>query len=350
MRPVPNHLATVAVALSAILSVAPLMTGCSDVPEHPGQWEEGTSPLGDKPGQGRNNGTSGNGSNKSQDSGKTNPSGDGGKADRTDGTSDSTTKVPVPTEVTADGIWVRTEVTTTLTDKDGEEMVSYYENVLDDHGNVEVTTVESDDWEGRISYEFDGDGYRTFCDIEGDDDLWIPEFECGFLSMVCDERTPCSNVMGSDGLLAKSVMGEDADTTATYSYDADGRLRKLATSDGRVEEYDEHGNIVRISEIDPDDPSYTEIIAYDYRYALTDAPKSAALTYVEVDGNDTDREPFGNITYETDGNGNVTKATVTDVEDEFGYVLVVECEYEYIATPSKGARLYAQMDRFGTFF
>lgn len=351
--------------MAGILATAmfcPSLAGCTGVRKHPDRWDDAEIAENEAKRE----------QNPKKDAGDKEDGQDGSEGDAKGDTSGGSGSKPVSTipqgssgtgtpsagaTVTGDGIWVRTEVRTTLTDESGETSKASYESSVDANGNVKETDIESGDWSGTITYAYGQDGYRTGCSLKGDggsvdgNPWWVPEFDGGFLGMaVDDDSVDLVNEMGFDGLIAVSFPSDDPSTVISYLHDGQGNLTHIASSAGRSEDYDKQGNLTMASEGDPDDPSYLESIVYAYERDGSGHLRSATLTAYESDGMDITNEVVGRISYETDEHGNVTKAYVTDVDDKFGYKLVVECEYEYVADPSKGARLYSRIDRYGAFF
>lgn len=350
-------------SVTTALIVAAMATGCGGgVRPRPGEWDSDTSPLGegyDVPHKEDNGATVGKDETTRTDAragDRQEPAGTDatGHDDPTEGTATGTgdrnaNKPTMPR--TANGIWVKTHVKATLQDEAGDKMISDYETEYDENGNALSTEVTSDDWTGSISYLFDANGYRTECSMTGDDDLWLPEFEVGFLSLLDEGKATLSNAVDPDGtLMTTSVTNDGTGLLVSYQYDRNGNLSKMTASDGHVEEYGTDGLVSTIAEYDPDDPTESEAIEYGYTRDHEGNPTQATLTMTSSEDGETSKEEAGRVSYETDESGNISRMTVTDVEDEFGYRLDVRYEYEWIPNPSPGARLYARTDRYGAFY
>ena len=345
-------LAKTGIATVLLVALASL-PGCGDdVPPHPGAWDPDTSPLGegyDLPHKDTTT-SSGKTNQKTDDADADNrqPQGTKGRPDEKD---EVQSKHAVAPSAQGDGgIWVRTHVKATLVDDAGDAMVNDYETAFDASGNAISTEVSSDDWSGTISYAFDGNGFRQQCSLDGDDDLWLPEFESGFLSLIGDEQERLLNTTDANGRLISSAIMDD-DMFISYNYDQQGNLVRMISSEGFAEEYGADGLIASITEYDSEaSPASSDTLEFHYTKDADGRLSGATLMMVTIDEDGLEQEEVGHVIYEVDEAGNIAHISVIDAEDEFGYRLDVECEYEYVQSPSQGARPYARMDRYGAFY
>lgn len=334
-----------ALTLAAVVVLA--SAGCSPgAPQHRGRWDEGTSPLGegyDVPH--KSDGTpkkddDGDGTEKPANEPKDNDENSGGTGQR-----DTSGNAPSRAENRqSDGIWVRTSVTVTLADENGEEeSEAEYESDIDSNGNVKSISIDDDEgWSGEIRLAYDEAGMRTSAEFVGNDrGEWLPDFETGFLGLVAEVggKGQIGNQVATTGLLGQVIVyGNDGSMAATLGYGQDGSLSTLVRSDGHAEEYD-GGLLVALSE-----GTGEERVSFEYKRDAGGRLSGATVwEYEPGEG----RIPVATIGYSTDSDGNVVRAVMTEPGEEFGYEMSIRCDYEWVENPSAGARLYSVIDRYG---